>query len=229
MRQAKFRGDAPGRTWSLRREWSRAFTIMLVLLLVAASTTIVGVWGLVDGIRGTAHQLHVESVTVSVLRTELVAHEEIGHKLLSGEPVDRSAYVAGQNELARLFDEAAAVFPTTNGMKTTIDAAQRSWRRGLMTYGLWGATGSSLHGNHATDNPTYGASSDATNALLAGIEGPSLDLMDQGLAHDADLEHILMVSLATLFGLAAGRHRLLPPADGQRPRAPGGQPCTREC
>ena len=29
-------GDAPGRTWSLRREWSRAFVIMLLLLLLAA-------------------------------------------------------------------------------------------------------------------------------------------------------------------------------------------------
>ena len=28
--------DRPARAWSLRREWSRAFTIMLVLLLVAS-------------------------------------------------------------------------------------------------------------------------------------------------------------------------------------------------
>ncbi len=175
---------------------------MLVLLLVAAVTTIGGVSSLVDGIRGTATQLRHESETVAVLNTDLVAHEETGHKLMSDEPVNRSAYLAQQQQISRLFVQAAAKFPTINNLRATIVETHRSWQRGLMTYGLWGPQGTSLHGNHAADNPLYGASSDATDALLAGIEAPSLDAMNRGLAHGADLEHVLIVALAALFGLA---------------------------
>jgi diguanylate cyclase (GGDEF)-like protein len=121
---------------------------------------------------------------------------------MSAEPVDRSAYLRQQQSISRLFDETAAKFPTTNGLRATIETAHRSWRQGLMTYGLWGAGGTSLHGNHETLNPVYGASSDATDALLSGIEAPSLDAMDRGLAHGADLEHILIAFLAGLFALA---------------------------
>jgi diguanylate cyclase len=81
---------------SLRREWFRAFAIMLVLVLVSAVATIVGVRGLVDQVRSTARQLHVESVTVDALSSDVVAHEETGHKLLSNEPVDRTAYIQQQ-------------------------------------------------------------------------------------------------------------------------------------
>ena len=193
--------DGPGRTWSLRREWSRAFAVMLVLLLVAAAATIVGVRGVVNEVRGTAHQLHLESVTVAALRTELVDHEQIGHKLLSGEPADRPAYLRQQNELSRRFNGAATAF-ATSGMRATIVEAHKSWRKGLKTYGLWGAQVQALHGNHAASNPTYGASSDATAALLDNLEGPSLEAMDRGLAHGGDLERVLIIALTALFGLA---------------------------
>ena len=60
---------------------------MLVLLLVSAVATIVGVRGLVDQVRATARQLHVESVTVATLTSDVVAHEEVGHKILSMSPL----------------------------------------------------------------------------------------------------------------------------------------------
>ena len=88
--------DVPGRMWSLRREWSRAFTVMLALLLVSAAATIVGVRGVVDQLSGTALQLHRESVTVAALRADIMAHEQIAHELLSGQPVERSAFVQQQ-------------------------------------------------------------------------------------------------------------------------------------
>jgi diguanylate cyclase (GGDEF)-like protein len=175
---------------------------MLLLLLMAAGTTIVGVSTLVSGIRGTAHQLHEESVSVDRLDTILIAHEETGHKLLSDEPVNRAAYLSQQQTIEYLFDQTAALFPTANGLRATIEKTYRSWQQGLMTFGLWGAHGKNLTGNHAADNPTYGASSDATDALLAGIEGPSLDAMDAGLDHGTNLEHALIAALIGLFGLA---------------------------
>jgi diguanylate cyclase (GGDEF)-like protein len=187
---------------SLRREWSRAFAIMLVLLLVSAVATIVGVRGLVDQVRTTARQLHVESVTVAQLTSDVVAHEEVGHKLLSNESVDRTAYIQQQQQISALFDQARTVFPVNNGMRATVVKAQELWQSGLTTYGLWGAQAQALHGDHSVDNPLYGASSDSVGALLGSLEGPSLDTMDRGLSHAADLERLLIIALVCLFSLA---------------------------
>jgi Lecithin retinol acyltransferase len=92
--------DGPVRTWSLRREWSRGFTVMLVLLLSAAAATIFGGGGLVRQMQSTASQLHVESDTVAALRFDLHEHEQLGHKLLDKKPVDRSAFVRQQHEIS---------------------------------------------------------------------------------------------------------------------------------
>ena len=194
--------EGPGHSRSLRREWSRAFTITLALLLVAASATIIGVSSLVNEVRSTAQRLHEQSVTVAALRTDLVDHEQIAHQLLSDKPVDRSAFVKQQQAISHRFDAAAKVFPTSNGMRATVLKAARLWQGGLTTYGLWGDQVQALHGDHSADNPTFGASSDDTRALLDGLEGPSLNAMDRGLAHGADLERILIVALIGLFGLA---------------------------
>ena len=187
---------------SLRREWSRAFAIMLVLLLVSAVATVVGVRGLVNQVRATARQLHVESVTVDAISSDVVAHEEVGHKLLSNESVDRLAYVQQQQEISAMFEHAQVVFPATNGMRATIVKADQLWQAGLTTYGLWSTEVGNLHGDHSVDNPLYGASSDNVGALLRSLEGPSLDAMDRGLAHAGNLERLLIVALTCLFSLA---------------------------
>jgi diguanylate cyclase (GGDEF)-like protein len=175
---------------------------MLLLLLLVAGITIVGVTSLVSRVQGTAHELHDESVRVALLNTDLIAHEETGHRLMSDEPVNRPAYIAQQERILQLFERAAVTFPTTDGLRATILEAKRSWEHGLKTFGLWGATGASLHGNHAAENPTYGASSDASDSLLSGIEAPSLKAMDQGLTRSTTLEDTLVFVLAGLFGLA---------------------------
>jgi diguanylate cyclase (GGDEF)-like protein len=191
-----------GRRRSLRREWAQAFMIMLALLLVAAAATIVGVWGVVSQVQSTASLLHRESVTVASLRSDLVSHEETAHKLLSDEPADGAAFVAQQNAISVEFTKAQSVFASSKPMSATIAAADQSWQAGLTKYGLWGDQVQALHGDHSVDNPTFGASSDATVALLDGLEGPSLDAMNQGLAHGADLERLLIAVLAALFALA---------------------------
>ena len=187
---------------SLRREWSRAFVIMLVLLLVSAIAAILGVRGLVDQVRGTARQLHVESVTSATLTSEVVAHEEVGHKLLSNEPVDRLAYVQQQQEISALFDHARSLFPANNGTRATVIKAALLWQSGLTTYGLWSTEVGNLHGDHSVDNPVYGASSDAVGGLLGSLDGPSLEAMDRGLTHAGSLEKTFIIALGCLFGLA---------------------------
>jgi diguanylate cyclase (GGDEF)-like protein len=195
--------DRPERTWSLRREWSRAYAIMLLLLLATAVSTIVGVRGVVDKVEGTGLQLQRESTTVTTLLAEISTHEQSGHKLLRSEPVDAAAYVSQQQAISAMFDQAAVVFPAADGMRATIVAAHQSWRKGLMTSGLWdGDRYQGLRGGPGVDNPAYGASSDATRALLNGLRSSSLRALDGGLNEGAARERILIATLGGLF--AAG-------------------------
>jgi diguanylate cyclase (GGDEF)-like protein len=177
---------------------------MLVLLLVSAAATIIGVRGAIDEVEGTAAQLHLESETVAVLSTGVVDHEQVAHKLLSNEPVDRAAFIEQQAKVSGLFAQAITVFPSTNGMRATLIQARGLWQTGLTTYGLWGEQALALHGDHSVDNPIYGASSDAVVGLLAGLEGPSLNAMDGGLAVGANLERILTAVLVAFLLLALG-------------------------
>jgi diguanylate cyclase (GGDEF)-like protein len=194
--------DGSVRKGSLRREWSRAFSIMLLLLLATAATTIVGVRGVVDQVEGTAHRLHLETNTVAVLRAELVDHEEVAQKLLNDESIDRLAFVRQQQRISGLFDRAAVVFSTSAGMRASIVEAHEAWQNGLTTYGLWGDQALNLRGDHSVDIPLFGSASNGTVALLSGLDGASLSAMDARLAHGAGLERILILALSGLFVLA---------------------------
>jgi len=195
--------DGPGRTWSLRREWARGFTVMLVLSLAAAAATIVGGAGLISEMQRTAYQLHVESDTVAELRVDLHEHEQLGHKLLGNEPVDRAAFVQQQQEISHLFDQAATVFPASSGMRATIVKTRQSWQSGLMAVGLWSDQVQALHGDHTAENAALDTSNENTDELLNSLDIPAHKAMDQGLAHGADLERILIIALTGLFALAS--------------------------
>ena len=189
--------------WSLRREWSRGFTVMLALLLVATAATLVGGVGLISEMETTAAQLHVESNTVAALRADLHEHEQLGHKLLGNEPVDRSAFVQQQHEISHLFDQAVVVFPASGGMRTTIAKTRQSWQNGLTSAGLWGDQLRTLHGKNADYNEAYDTSNENTAELLNSLDIPSHKAMDEGLAHGVDLERLLIIALAGLFAVAS--------------------------
>jgi len=197
------RVDGQGRTWSLRREWSRGFTVIMLLLLVSATATIVGVQGVVGEMQRTAGQLHIQSEAITALRTDMHDHEQLGHLLLSGAPVDRSAFVRQQQEISRRFDQVATVFPTGYGMRAIIIKTGQSWENGLRAAGLWGDQLPALHGNHTVGNPAFDTSNENTSELLGTVEAPSHRAMDQGLAHEVYLARILIIALAGLFALAA--------------------------
>ena len=148
-------------------------------------------------------EIHVQSETIAALRTDLVKHEQIGHKLLSGEPVDRSGFVQEQQVISGLFDQAATVFPNTGGMKATVIKTHQSWEKGLMAAGLWGEQVKTLTGDHSGGNAAFDTSNEDTGELLGSLELPSHKAMDQGLAHDVGLERILIMALIGLFALAS--------------------------
>jgi diguanylate cyclase (GGDEF)-like protein len=176
---------------------------MLVLLLAAGTATIVGGGRLVSEMQATASQIHIESDTVAELRTELHAHEQLGHKLLGNEPVDRVAFVQLQQRISHLFDQAASVFPISNGTRATVLKTRQSWQSGLMAVGLWSDQVQALNGDHTADNAAFDTSNENTGNLLDGLYVPSHKAMDQALAHGVFLERMLIIAMTGLFVVAS--------------------------
>lgn len=191
------------RSWSLKTEWSRAFALMLVALLVGALATIVGVRGVGDQVQETAARLQGESDTVAELRSALDAHELIGHQLLSGAPVDRQAFLQQQQDLARRFEDAVRFLPAEREMSAAASKAGAEWRRGLAEHGLWDSQVQALTGNRVSESPGLAASGAGVRSLLDGIQRSALEAMDSGLAYSAELQQMVIAARSALFGLAA--------------------------
>jgi diguanylate cyclase (GGDEF)-like protein len=194
--------DGRGRTRSLRREWSRAFTIMLVLLLVATIATFAGVRLLVGQFSGTARRLDRESTILATLRTSLTDHETTAHNLLGGAVVDRQAFLHQQDDISRAFGQAMRIFPVGKNTTEVLGQAEESWQAAMTTAGLWGDQVTAFQGTHDDVQLAFGVASAKARALLDGLEEPALEAMRRSLMNDAALERLVMVSRAALFGLA---------------------------
>jgi diguanylate cyclase (GGDEF)-like protein len=192
------------RSWSLRREWTRAFVLMLALVLGAGACTIIGVWELVGKFSGVADQRARESSAVDTLRGDLVALEQLGHLLLTDHPVDRPAFVREEADIIAEFERAVATFPAHNGTREILRGARQTWEQGLTAAGLWGDQPLTVTGSHLTENLTFGADSDAPRGMLDELNAPSLRDMYQGLADGKRLERYMIIVLVGLFGLALG-------------------------
>lgn len=197
------RRSRPGRIWSLKREWSRAFLLMLVALLVGAAATILGVRGVTDQVQDTAGRLRLESQSVAGLRAVLETNEQTGLRLLSGSSAEADAFLQQQQDLARRFDDAAAALPAERGMRATMIKARAAWQESLAAHGLWGGQVLTLHGNHSDEAAAFAAETSGSREMLAGIERSSLEEMDAGLAYGAELQQIVIAARSGLFVLAA--------------------------
>ena len=193
----------PGRTWSLKAEWSRAFALMLVALLLGAVATVVGVRAVADQVQETSAQLQHESAAVAELRSALDAHEQAGHRLLSNAPADRAAFLQQQQDLSRRFEDAIVLLPAERDMRATASQARDEWRDGLAEHGLWGNQLQSLTGVRVAESPGLSASGAGVRALLDKIQRSAIEAMDSGLAYSAELQQIVIAARSALFGLAA--------------------------
>jgi diguanylate cyclase (GGDEF)-like protein len=202
VKHAPVEVDRAPRTWSLRREWSRAFAVMLILLLIASIATFAGVQQLVGQFRGSAHQLDREASSVLALRTALNAHEDLGHALLSGAPVNRPAFVRQQDQIVRIFDTTLTTFPAGAATRGRLHQAEHAWHTALTRVGLWGDQVATLHGDHPALQAPFGTDSDAARALLDDLQNPSLVSMRARLADGERLERLLLEALTAVFGLA---------------------------
>ncbi|BCW71095.1 EAL domain-containing protein [Arthrobacter sp. NicSoilB8] len=190
------------RAGSLKREWSRVFTLMLLALLAGVAATVVGVRVVTEQIQHATAQHRLESEAVAELRAGLDAHEQAALQLLSAVPVDTSAFLRQQNGISAQFDTAAGILPDEHGMRATVGEARAAWQEGLSAHGLWGEQAARLQGDHVAETPAFAASGAKARALLAEVRRASLDALDDGVAYGAQLQQMVVAGRAALFTLA---------------------------
>jgi diguanylate cyclase len=194
------------RTRSLQREWSRAFTVMLLALLIGAVVTIVGVRSVVDRMEGAAARLQSEYAAVAELAAAVDEHEQLGHQLLAARPADRQAFIRQQHSIERLFTAAAAAAggAPDGGHPVALSRARQDWRAGLEQRGLWGDAALANTGSAAADTPAFAAASADVRAQLAAVQRSSVEALDQGLVDTGGLEKLLMAGRTLLLLVAIG-------------------------
>ncbi|WP_426989938.1 hypothetical protein [Pseudarthrobacter sp. Y6] len=192
------------RVWSLQREWSRAFAVMLLALLIGAAVTIAGVRSVVNEMEGAAGRLRAEYGAVAELAAALDAHEQLGHQLLAAAPVDRQSFVLEQQKIEGLFTAAAALEAEDDGRPAALSQAQQDWQAGLEQGGLWGDQLPGLTGNNVANAPAFAAASADVRTQLAAIQRTSLQALDKGIVDTTDLENLLIVARSGLLFVAIG-------------------------
>lgn len=196
------RAETQPRPGSLKREWSKAFTLMLLALLAGAAATVVGVRVVTEQIQRATSQHRLESEAVTELQSGLDAHEQAGLQLLSAAPADTSAFLRQQEDIAARFNAASGILPDDHGMRAAAGEARAAWQEGLSAHGLWGEQVAGLHGSHLAEAPAYAASGARTRALLADVRRASLDALDDDIAYGAQVQQIVVGGRVALFTLA---------------------------
>ncbi|WP_255767680.1 GGDEF domain-containing protein [Pseudarthrobacter sulfonivorans] len=187
------------RSYSLRREWSRAFTLMLLALLVGAVVTIVGVRFVVNQMEGAASRLQAEYAGVAALAEALESHEQRGHQVLSAMPVNAQAFASEQRTIELLFEEAAAVEAADSGRPQALAQARKDWQLALDKAGLWAGEAPVRTGGNMAGVPAFAAASSNVRTQLAAIQKESLRALDRGLVDTHDMENLLAGGRVALF------------------------------
>lgn len=192
------------RSFSLQREWSGAFTLMLLALFVGAAVTVVGVRFVVNEMEAANGRLQAEYGTVADLAAALEAHEQLGHQLLAAAPVNREAFVLEQQDIEALFRVAAAVPVADEGRTEALSMAQQDWQAGLEQAGLWGDRALNLTGSNVADAAAFAAASSTVRSQLAAVQQSSLLALNRGLVDTRELEGLLVIGRFGLFVVAIG-------------------------
>lgn len=195
---------ATPRSCSLQREWSGAFTLMLLALFIGAAVTVVGVRFVVNEMEAAAGRLEAEYGSVAELAAALEAHEQLGHQLLAAGPVNTAAFAREQRNINELFHAASAVQAADDGRTEALSEAQQDWQAGLEKSGLWGDQVVNRTGTTVTDAAGFAAASSKVRVQLAAVQQSSLQALNGGLVDTRELESLLMFARFGLFVVAIG-------------------------
>ncbi|QNE13859.1 diguanylate cyclase domain-containing protein [Pseudarthrobacter sp. NBSH8] len=192
------------RAFSLQREWSGAFTLMLLALFIGAAVTVVGVRFVVNEMEAATGRLQAEYGSVSELAAALETHEQLGYQLLALAPVHRAAFVLEQQDIELLFLAASAVRAEDEGRSDALSAARQEWQAGLEKAGLWGDDVLGLAEINLADAPAFAAASSNVRKQLSAVQQSSLQALNNGLVDTRELEGLLVVGRFGLFVAAIG-------------------------
>jgi diguanylate cyclase len=198
------RATTTPRSFSLQREWSGAFTLMLLALFVGAGVTVVGVRSVVSEMEAATGRLQAEYGSVAELAAALDTHEQLGHQLLAAAPVDREAFAREQRDIQELFRAASAVHAADDGRPEALSAARQEWQGGLEKAGLWDGQGLNPAGNSVAEAAAFAAASSHVRTQLAAVQQSSLEALNRGLVDTRELEGLLVVGRFGLFVVAIG-------------------------
>ena len=122
--------------------------------------------------------------------------------IISGRPENRTAFAVEQHRISQSFRTTLAAFPPTKNTTYLLAKSEDMWQSALTTAGLWGGNVWTFKGPQVPLQIPLANTSDDATATLVELQKPFATAMANGLHRDADLEHILMVALLALFGLA---------------------------
>jgi diguanylate cyclase len=191
------------RRWSLQREWSRAFIVMLLALLIGAVVTIMGVRSVLGQMEAAASRLQAEYASVAALTAALEAHEQLGNQLLMAGPVNRQSFVMEQRDIEELFKAAAAAGTADSARTEGLSRARQDWQAGLEKSGLWGVDALDS-GNNAGGMKDFAAAGFEVRRQLGEVQRSSIQALNRGLVDTSAMERLLIIARTGLLVLAIG-------------------------
>jgi diguanylate cyclase (GGDEF)-like protein len=196
----------PTRARSLRREWTRAFAVMLVLLIIAGAGTFFGERRLVAEFRGTAVRLDRETAIQGDLRIAMVDHEGRAHTIVrtAGPVKDAAGFLDEQAAISRLYEEALRDYPAADA-RSLLRQSRDAWQTSLVNIGLWGNQVSTFVGPGNDDQQgKLAADSDVGREFLDQLEKPTIAALHAGLARGSEVERFVVTALGAVLALAFG-------------------------
>jgi diguanylate cyclase (GGDEF)-like protein len=184
----------------LRRQWRTAFLVMGTALLLALGGVTATYLAMADGYRSTARNLDAAISQGSQLDGAVNEHEIQSHKLWQGTPIDRTAYLRGQERISTLFAQSLLNLHGA-GEHSLVARAARIWREVLTTRGLWGPGARARPGGVTGDmQAAYGGAQDQVYFLFGELSQTAI----RDGAHDLTVaDHFQQIGIVLLVAVFA--------------------------
>ncbi len=151
--------------------------------------------------RTAAHNLDTAISQTSALDAAVNAHEIQSHKLWQGTPIDKAAFVRGEDQITDLFGVARRDLQG-GGEHAIVARAQKVWRFELISRGLWGKNARARPGGvTGAMQAAYGSAQDQVYFLFGRLSDTAIHDGTSDLSVADGFQRIGIGLLAGLFAL----------------------------